>query len=147
MIHKAESRIVRVRKREFLSPHLTGFGGARPYGDLIRVPDRPLTPTETLGLQAFVKNDCAYCHHIQGRGGRRVGADLANINAKGRRAEYVAAFIKNPQSKSAWSIMPKYDIPEAELKALADFVLSLDFDRHGARAITKEEVVKQAANK
>lgn len=126
---------------------LTGFGGGRPYGDLIRVPDRPLTSTETLGLQAFVKNDCAYCHHIQGQGGRRVGPDLANVKAKGRTADYVAAFIKNPQSKSVWSIMPKYDIPEAELKALADFVLSLDFDRAGARAVTKEEVLKGVARK
>ena len=126
---------------------LTGFDGARPYGDRIRVPDRALTPTETLGLQAFVKNDCAYCHHIQGRGGRRVGPDLANIKAKGRTTEYVAAFIKNPQSKSVWSIMPKYDIPEAEQKALADFVLGLDFDRSGARTVTKEEVVKGVAKK
>ena len=31
---------------------LTGFGGARPYGNIILVPDRALTPTETLGLQA-----------------------------------------------------------------------------------------------
>jgi ubiquinol-cytochrome c reductase cytochrome b subunit len=126
---------------------LIGFGEARPYGNLIRVPGRPLTPTETLGLQAFVKNDCAYCHHIQGQGGRRVGPDLSNIKAKGRSAEHVAAFIKNPQSKSVWSIMPKYDIPETELKALADFVLSLDLDRGGARTVTKEEAAKGVARK
>ena len=59
-----------------------------------------LTPTETLGLQAYVKHECAYCHTIQGRGGLRVGPDLSNIKAKRRTVDYVSAFIKNPQSKS-----------------------------------------------
>ena len=87
-----------------------------------------------------MKNDCAYCHHIQGRGGRRVGPDLSNIRAKGRTAEYVAAFIKDPQSKSTWSIMPKYDLPEAQVKAMADFILGLDFDRHPVKTVSKEDV-------
>jgi len=121
---------------------LAGFDGARPYGKIIRVPDRPMSSNEQLGLQAYIKNDCAYCHNIQGRGGRRVGPDLANIKAKGRTADDVAAFIKNPQSKSVWSIMPKYDISETERKALADFVLGLDFDGRGVRTITKEDAFK-----
>jgi cbb3-type cytochrome oxidase cytochrome c subunit len=119
---------------------LTGFGGARPYGNIILVPDRVLTPTETLGLQAYVKHECAYCHTIQGQGGLRVGPDLSNIKAKRRTVDYVSAFIKNPQSKSRWSIMPKYDLSETELKALADFVLGLDFDRYDTKTITKADV-------
>jgi quinol-cytochrome oxidoreductase complex cytochrome b subunit len=126
---------------------LTGFGGARPYGNIILVPDRALTPTETLGLQAYVKHDCAYCHTIQGQGGLRVGPDLSNIKAKRRTIDYVSAFIKNPQSKSTWSIMPKYDLPEAELKALADFVLGLDFDRYDTKTITKADVVRGVMQK
>jgi ubiquinol-cytochrome c reductase cytochrome b subunit len=126
---------------------LTGFGGARPYGNIILVPDRALTPTETLGLQAYVKHDCAYCHTILGQGGLRVGPDLSNIKAKKRTVDYVSAFIKNPQSKSTWSIMPKYDLPEAELKALADFVLGLDFDRYDTKTITKADVVRGVMQK
>ena len=123
---------------------VTGFGGALPYGRVVRVPDRPLTSAEEKGMQAYVKHDCAYCHNIQGQGGRRVGPDLANIKAKGRTAADLIAFIKNPQSKSAWSIMPKYDLPEEELKALADFVLGLDFSRHNAKTITQEDVIQIA---
>jgi quinol-cytochrome oxidoreductase complex cytochrome b subunit len=124
---------------------LAGFGGALPYGTTLALPDRPLTPTELAGAQAYVKNDCAYCHHIQGRGGRRVGPDLSNVTAKRRTAEYVAAFIKDPQSKSAWSIMPKYDLPETQLKALADFILALDFDRFKVKTVSKEDLAKLGA--
>jgi ubiquinol-cytochrome c reductase cytochrome b subunit len=120
----------------------TGFGGALPYGTTLTLPDRPLTATELAGAQAYLKNDCAYCHSIQGRGGRRVGPDLANIKAKGRTPDYVAAFIKDPQSKSVWSIMPKYDLPEAQLKEMADFILALDFDRYPVKIMSKEDVAK-----
>ncbi|MGE5256469.1 MAG: cytochrome b N-terminal domain-containing protein [Hyphomicrobiales bacterium] len=126
---------------------VTGFGGALPYGRYLRMPDRPLTFSEEMGMQAYVKHDCAYCHNIQGQGGRRVGPDLANIKAKGRTVAELVAFIKNPQSKSTWSIMPKYDLTEAELRALADFVLCLDFDRHNAKTITKEEILKGVVTK
>lgn len=88
-----------------------------------------------------MKHECAYCHTIQGRGGLRVGPDLSNVKAKRRTVDYVSAFIKDPQSKSRWSIMPKYDLPEAELKALADFVLGLDFDRYDTKTITKADVI------
>lgn len=126
---------------------LAGFGGALPYGRVVRVPDRPLTSTEEMGLKAYVKHDCAYCHNIQGQGGRRVGPDLANMKAKGRAVAELTAFIKNPQSRSTWSIMPKYDLSEPELKALADFVLGLDFDRHNGKTIAKEDVIKGGAEK
>jgi ubiquinol-cytochrome c reductase cytochrome b subunit len=126
---------------------VTGFGGALPYGRIVRVPDRPLSTAEKLGMQAYVRHDCAYCHNIQGLGGRRVGPDLANMKAKGRTVADLTAFIKNPQSKSTWSIMPKYDLSEAELKNLADFVLGLDFDRYPAKTIAREDVTKDGAQK
>jgi len=124
----------------------TGFGGALPYGRVVRVPDRLLTSIEEKGMQAYVRHDCAYCHNIQGQGGRRIGPDLANLKAKGRTVADLTAFIQNPQSKSRWSIMPKYNLPEAELKALADFVLCLDFSRHSAKTIAKEDVIKAMVN-
>jgi len=43
---------------------------------------------------------------------------------------------------SRWSIMPKYDLSEPELNALADFVRSLDFDRHEAKTLSREEALK-----
>ena len=122
---------------------LTGFAGARPYGDTIRVPDRTLTQEEELGLQVYVKQECAYCHHIQGKGGRRVGPDMANIKAKGRTPEYLMALIKDPQSKSRFSIMPKYDLKQQELAALSDFILALDFSKNNAKTLKKDDVVKK----
>ena len=122
---------------------ITGFAGARSYGDTILVPDRQLTQTEDLGLQIYVKQDCAYCHHIQGQGGRRVGPDMANIKAKDRTPEYLMAFIKDPQSQSRFSIMPKYDLKQEELAALSDFALALDFSINKEKTITKEDVIKK----
>ena len=119
---------------------ITGFAGARPYGNTILIPDRPLTQKEELGLQIYVKQDCAYCHHIQGQGGRRVGPDMANTKAKGRTPEYLTAFIKDPQSQSSLSIMPKYDLEQEELAALSYFVLSLDFSINKEKIIKKEDV-------
>jgi len=121
---------------------LMGLAGARPYGQSVTVPDRPLTASETRGLKLFVERDCAYCHHILSRGGRREGPDLSNVSAKGRSREWLGRFIKDPQSVSRWSIMPKYDLSEPELNALADFVLSLDFDRHEAKTLSREEALK-----
>ncbi|MBU8848965.1 MAG: cytochrome b N-terminal domain-containing protein [Desulfobacterales bacterium] len=120
---------------------ITGFAGARHYGDTILIPDRPLTQKEELGLEVYVKQDCAYCHHIQGRGGRRVGPDMANIKARGRTLEYLAAFIKDPQSQSSSAIMPKYDLKQEELAALSDFILSLDFNINKKKTIKKEDVI------
>jgi ubiquinol-cytochrome c reductase cytochrome b subunit len=122
---------------------LTGFAGALHYGDTILVPDRQLTNTEKQGLEIYVKRDCAYCHNIQGRGGRRVGTDMANIKAKGRTPEYLTVFIKDPQSQSRFSIMPKYDLKQNELLALSDFILALDFRDHDGRTLKKEDVLNK----
>jgi ubiquinol-cytochrome c reductase cytochrome b subunit len=121
---------------------LMGLAGARPYGHVVAVPDRALTPSETAGLKLFVERDCAYCHHIAGRGGRREGPDLSNVPAKGRSREWLVRFVRDPQAVSRWSIMPKYDFSEADLNALADFALGLDFDRHEVKTVSREDALK-----
>jgi hypothetical protein len=50
--------------------------------------------------------------------------------------------IRDPKSISRWTSMPKYDLTEEELNALTEFILSLDFKRHGLRIISREEVLK-----
>jgi ubiquinol-cytochrome c reductase cytochrome b subunit len=103
-----------------------GFAGAKPHGQTFQIPDRALSATETRGLYLYADRDCAYCHQINGQGGRRVGPDLANATAKHRTPDYLARYIKNPQAINSTSIMPKYDLPDRDLSALADFILSLD---------------------
>jgi ubiquinol-cytochrome c reductase cytochrome b subunit len=74
---------------------LMGFEGARSYGKIIVVPDRQLTLSEQKGLNVYVERECAYCHHIAGRGGRIQGPDLSNVVAKGRSKEWLTQFIKS----------------------------------------------------
>jgi cbb3-type cytochrome oxidase cytochrome c subunit len=77
-----------------------------------------------------------------GRGGRREGPDLSNVSARGRSREWIRRFIQNPQSVSRWSIMPKYDLSESELNALADFILCLNFERYDIKTLSKAEASK-----
>ncbi|MGD9304023.1 MAG: cytochrome b N-terminal domain-containing protein [Desulfobacterales bacterium] len=119
---------------------LMGFEGARSYGKVIVVPDRQLTQYEREGLKIYTDRECAYCHHIMGRGGRMQGPDLSNVVAKGRTKEWLKKFIKDPQAISPWSIMPKYDLKEQDLNSLSDFILALDFNRHAMRIINQKDV-------
>jgi ubiquinol-cytochrome c reductase cytochrome b subunit len=120
-----------------------GFAGAKPYGETIRVPDRELSRTETRGLFLYADRQCAYCHQINGQGGHRVGPDLSNEVAKRRSADYLAKYIRDPKSVNSTSIMPKYDLPDADLHALADFILSLDATKSSSRIVTKAQALGQ----
>jgi ubiquinol-cytochrome c reductase cytochrome b subunit len=123
---------------------LMGFEGARPYGEIIPVPDRQLTASEQRGLYVFADRQCAYCHQISGQGGHRTGPDLANTVAKGRNREYLAKYVKDPQAVSRTSIMPKYNLSDADLTALADFALALDFSKYPQKKLKATEVLKSA---
>ena len=124
----------------FLS--IQGFEGTLPYGKVIPAPNRQLTAEEQHGMAIFADRDCAYCHQIDGKGGHRVGPDLANVAARHRSEDYLVGYIRNPQSISRTSIMPKYDLPDAELHALAKFLLSLDFGKSRPRMVPREEAFK-----
>jgi quinol-cytochrome oxidoreductase complex cytochrome b subunit len=124
---------------------LMGFVGTLPYGEIIPVPQRPLTPNEARGLSLYVARECAYCHQIQGRGGHRTGPDLANILAKGRDADYLVKFLKDPQAVSPTAIMPKYHLPDKDLRDLAAFILALDFRRYPMKILKRDEVPQDAA--
>jgi ubiquinol-cytochrome c reductase cytochrome b subunit len=124
---------------------LMGFESARPYGEIVPVPDRVLTASESRGLLVFADRECAYCHQIQGKGGHRTGPDLANVPARGRRLQYLADYVKNPQAVSATSVMPKYDLPEADLKALGEFMLALDFGKHPVKLLKRADVLQGGA--
>lgn len=122
---------------------LLGFSSAEPYGREIMVPDRQLTAAENRGLYLYADRDCAYCHQIRGTGGHRTGPDLANTAAKGRSRDYLVKYIKDPQAISTTSVMPKYELPGADLQALATFTLSLaDLDRNGGRMVKTADILK-----
>ena len=53
--------------------------------------------------------------------------------------------IRDPQSVSRWSIMPKYDLTETQLPGLTEYLLSLEFKRHGAKVILKHDLLEGKA--
>jgi mono/diheme cytochrome c family protein len=118
-----------------------GFAGAKPYGQVIAVPDRQLSPREARGLQLYADRECSYCHQINGAGGHRVGPDLSNELAKHRTKDYIARYIRDPQSVNRTSVMPKYDLPQKDLDALADFIYSLDFRKNGMKTVSRSQAV------
>ncbi len=120
---------------------VTGFAGTLSYGNTFVIPDRTLSRTENHGLRIYAQQECAYCHNIMGKGGRRIGPDLSNMKAKGRTREFLTAFIKDPQSQSRFSIMPKYALQENELLDLSDFILALDFKKNKPRTIKKDDIM------
>ena len=121
--------------------YLTAMGIAKsqPYGNEYVLPSRELTQTQVLGLDVYMEKDCAYCHTVLGEGGRREGPDLSNVVRKDRTEEWLIEFIRNPQEISRWSIMPQYQLSDNELKALADFLLVLDFSKYEAKLFSKQE--------
>ncbi len=121
---------------------MMGFAGAKPYGQTILIPTHPLTAPETRGLQLYVARECAYCHQIDGQGGHRVGPDMSNVARKGRTDEYLMKYIKDPKSVYSGSVMPKYDLPQQDLQALADFIQTLNTSDKWMRTITKEEALQ-----
>ncbi|MBU0544524.1 MAG: cytochrome b N-terminal domain-containing protein [Proteobacteria bacterium] len=123
---------------------IMGFAGTKPYGKIIPVPDRELNLSEASGLKVFVNRECAYCHNINGRGGRIQGPDLANMVRKKRTRDQLMKYIRDPQSVSRWSIMPKYDLNEKDLISLADFILTLDFKTNRMRIIDREMALEVA---
>lgn len=118
------------------------YAGLKPYKDIIPVPDRQLSASEQRGLKVYVEKECTYCHQIKGRGGLRTGPDLANMVAKNKKPDYLAKFVKNPQSVAASSSMPKYALSDRDLSDLADFMLALDFNRHSMKIVSQESVIK-----
>lgn len=123
---------------------IMGFAGSRSYGKVVVIPDRKLTPAENQGLYLFLDKECAYCHQILGKGGRREGPDLSNLVAKDRTMDRLVKYIRNPRAFSKWTTMPKYDLSQGELNALASFILALDFSRFKPKSVTRDEVLKRA---
>jgi len=122
---------------------LMGFAGARPYGQTVVAPDRTLSAGEQRGLVLYVQRECSYCHQIDGQGGHRVGPDLKNEIARHRSKDYLMRYIKDPRSINSTSVMPRYNLSDADLGALADFILSLDFSAQRMKTVTREEVLGQ----
>jgi ubiquinol-cytochrome c reductase cytochrome b subunit len=86
-----------------------------------------LSPEELAGIAYFRKENCASCHAV-GAGKRTVstpGPDLADVQIK-KSAAWMIAHFKHPAAMVPGSSMPAILLNDAQLNALAAFLLKLN---------------------
>jgi len=72
--------------------------------------------------QAAQKEGCFMCHSLNGRGGK-VAPDLALEGTRGRSNAWLISHFKNPQTRTAGSVMPAFSsLPDRQLQVLAAFL-------------------------
>lgn len=104
---------------------LVGSANAR-YGQGVVVPNEGLSPVGMHGARVFAEKNCAYCHQIAGKEGRRQGPDLTVVTQRGRSRDWIQRFIYNARLYQPGTAMPRYEIPLDDLEALSTYLLSLD---------------------
>jgi cytochrome c oxidase subunit 2 len=84
------------------------------------------TASAAAGQTVFTTN-CARCHAINGAGGNR-GPDLSHTGAESTHtAEWIAEFIKDPNSKKPGSRMPPFGnkLSDGDLQAVSAYLAGL----------------------
>jgi ubiquinol-cytochrome c reductase cytochrome b subunit len=102
-----------------------GMAGAG-YGERAVLAVQPASAAEVRGARVYLEKNCAFCHQVFGREGRREGPDMAVVRQRGRSADWVQRFIMNARLYQPGTTMPKYDLPLEDLEALRIYLLSLD---------------------
>lgn len=82
-----------------------------------------LSPQELAGVGYFRQENCASCHTV-GTGKPRIGPDLANVPIK-KNAAWMIEHFKRPAAMVPGSSMPAIQLSNAQLNALAAFLLKL----------------------
>lgn len=82
-----------------------------------------LSPEELAGIGYFRRENCAACHTV-GEGGAKIGPDLAHTAIR-KDAAWMIAHFKNPAEVVPGSSMPPIQLSDAQLNALAAFLLQL----------------------
>ncbi len=98
---------------------LTFFGLRSPLLN----PTQERNPQVMAGKRLFSELNCAYCHRINGKGGK-VGPDLAAV-AGTRSDDWLKAHFRNPKAVSPGSVMPKLNLLPEEIDDLTAYVQSL----------------------
>lgn len=101
------------------------------------VPERLRTVTDANRLEAgrlLAKVACANCHALE------PGAPLRNIPDKFYRAtdeDLIAAFLRGPLKHGTQPYMPRIDLPEEEISALAHYISRVDSRRNVRQMISE----------
>jgi ubiquinol-cytochrome c reductase cytochrome b subunit len=101
------------------SPHMIAWSGAPVPEDIVR----RSSPAELQGAVVFQYKDCRNCHALEGKGGLR-GPDLTDVGKRLTRNQLIDQ-VSN--GTPGGGLMPAYgqQMPDAEMTALADFLVSL----------------------
>ena len=77
-------------------------------------------PPPESGREVFVKQGCYGCHTI-GKFGTPIGPDLSRVGSK-YEEEYLARWLRDPALQRPTAHMPKLELTEEEVRALAAFL-------------------------
>ncbi len=102
----------------------------------------PFSPQEMAGLGFFRQEKCAACHDLNG-GTNKAGPNLAKMSAH-RNAEWMLKYFKNPNQMVPGSNMAPIQLNDANLNALAAFLLKLKPENMTAVAAVPDSVVHGA---
>jgi len=102
-----------------------------------------LSPEEMAGVAYFRQENCASCHAVGGEGGSNIGPDLA-LAAIRRDAAWLIKHFKSPSGMRPGTSMPPIQLNDAQLNALAAFLLKLNPDNATALRHAPEFAVQGA---
>ena len=81
------------------------------------------------GAVIYRESQCGACHVVNGSG-EETGPPLNGVRQR-RTSEWLEAHFRNPQKFDPQSVMPAYDFPADDMKAIVDYMQSLPPDpRH-----------------
>lgn len=83
-----------------------------------------ISPVELAGLGYYRKENCSVCHTL-GEKASKPGPDLTSSSIH-RDAKWMIAHFKNPEQMVPGSTMPAINLPDAQLNALAAFLIKLN---------------------
>jgi len=76
-------------------------------------------------LYKTLPNKCATCHNIGPKsGGKKIGPDLDGVANRHPEA-WFAPYLANPKSVSPKNLMPAVKVPDADMKALVAYLMTL----------------------
>ena len=107
------------------------------YGLRMVVPNKGLSTIGMRGARVFAEKNCAYCHQIAGKEGRRQGPDLTGVTQRGRSRDWIQRFVYNARLYQPGTAMPRYEIPLDDLEALSTYLLSLDPRKDTFKAVDR----------
>lgn len=104
---------------------ILGLRGVK-YEQMVVLPSPADSLAEIKGARIYAEKNCAFCHQINGRYGRREGPDMTVLGPRKRSPDWLQRFIFDAHLYKPGTTMPRYDLPLADLEALQVYLLALN---------------------